>query len=139
MGLVHADIEITNSIDKGLFNRGLIKESEIRKTNVNALVDSGAYMMCINETIKEQLGLDLIETQVAELAKGTKDRYEIVGPIEVRFLNRSTSCRALVLPGSAEVLPGSIPMEDLDVIMDPKNQTLSLPPDRPYVAQKYLK
>jgi hypothetical protein len=44
-----------------------------------------------------------------------------------------------VLPGNTEVLLGAIPMEDLDVIIDPRNQTLALPPDRPYMAQKSLK
>jgi hypothetical protein len=96
-------------------------------------------MMCINETIKEQLGLDIIDEQVVELATGQKERLKIIEPIEVIFLNRSTSCRALVLPGDAEILLGSIPMEDLDVIIDPKTQTLALPPDRPYIAQKPLK
>ena len=139
MGLVYADIELVNSGDIELTARGFMNEKEIRKTKVRALVDSGAYMMCINENIKNQLGLREIGKQVAELANGQKETYEIVGPIEVIFLNRSTSCRAMVLPGDSEVLLGAIPMEDMDVVIDPLKQTLMLPPDRPYLAQKSLK
>lgn len=139
MGLVYADLEIVNSDDIALAIHGYLQKENIRKANVRALVDSGAYMMCINENIKNQLGLKVITTQVAELANGMKETYEIVGPIEVNFKNRSTSCRAMVLPGDSEVLLGAIPMEDMDVVIDPKMQTLGLPPDRPYMAQKSLK
>lgn len=139
MGLVYANIELINSGDVEVARRGFIKKNEIRKARVKALVDSGAYMLCINQSLKEQLGLPLIDTQVAELANGMKERYEIVGPVEVIFENRSTSCRALVLPGDAEVLLGAIPIEDMDVIIDPKNQKLKVHPLRPYIAQKSLK
>jgi clan AA aspartic protease len=139
MGLVYANIELINSGDVEVARRGFIKKNEIRKAKVKALVDSGAYMLCINQSLKEQLGLAVIDTQVAELANGIKERYEIVGPVEVIFENRSTSCRALVLPGDAEVLLGAIPIEDMDVIIDPKDQKLKVHPLRPYVAQKSLK
>jgi clan AA aspartic protease len=139
MGLVYANIELINSGDVEVARRGFIKKNEIRKAKVKALVDSGAYMLCINQSLKEQLGLAVIDTQVAELANGIKERYEIVGPVEVIFENRSTSCRALVLPGDAEVLLGAIPIEDMDVIIDPKDQKLKVHPLRPYIAQKSLK
>jgi len=139
MGLIHSEIELVNSIDIGLFNRGIIKESEIRREKVIALVDSGAYMMCVNEKIRNQLGLDHVKYETAQLADGTLKKVEIVGPLRVNFINRSTSCNAMVMPGESEVLLGSIPMEDLDVIIDPRSQTLALPPDRPYMAQKPVK
>lgn len=139
MGLVYAEIELVNSIDIGLFKRGYLKEKEIRKENVKALVDSGAYMLCINEVIKNQLGLDSLGFQTAQLADGEIKKLEVVGPVEVRFLNRSTSVRAMVLPNGSEVLLGSIPLEDLDLIIDPREQILKLPSDRPYLAQKSLK
>ena len=139
MGLTYATIELLNSIDIGLFKRGYIKEIEIRSEKVTALVDSGAYMLCINEKIKNQLGLDHIGYQTAQLADREIKKIEVVGPVEVRFLNRNTSVRAMVLPGDCEVLLGAIPLEDMDLIIDPLKQTLALPPDRPYLAQKSLK
>ena len=48
-------------------------------------------------------------------------------------------CNALVLPGNNEVLLGAIPMEDMDVIIDPKKQTLEVNPEHPYFAQMKLK
>jgi hypothetical protein len=37
-----------------------------------------------------------------------------------------------MLPDTKEVLLGAIPIEDMDVIIDPAKQELALPPDRPY-------
>ena len=45
----------------------------------------------------------------------------------------------MVLPGDAEVLLGSIPMEDMDVLIDPKQQRLIVNPESPYIAKKSLK
>lgn len=45
----------------------------------------------------------------------------------------------MVLPADNEVLLGAIPMEDMDVIIDPRRQTLEVHPDHPYIAQMKLK
>ena len=52
MGLVYADIELINSEDVGLARKHIIADEEIRRVHLNMLVDSGAYMMAINETIQ---------------------------------------------------------------------------------------
>ncbi len=52
MGLVHAEIKLTNSGDLEVFKRGYINEEEVRHETVTALVNSGAYMLTINEQIK---------------------------------------------------------------------------------------
>ena len=139
MGLVYADIDLFNSDDLALVSYGHKREDEIRKVTVKALVDSGAYMLCVNEKVVAQLGLRHIMKQSAQLANGDITEVDIVGPVEVKFLNRSTSCRAMVIPGENEVLLGAIPMEDMDVIIDPRQQLLVIPPDRPIMAQKSLK
>jgi len=139
MGLVYAEIELISGDDLVLHRRGFVKEDQIKRMKVNALVDTGAYMLVINEHIKEQLDLSVIEEQVFRLADESELRAEIVGPVEVRFENRSTTVRAAVLTGDVEVLLGSIPMEDLDVVIDPKQQRLMVNPESPYIARKHLK
>jgi len=139
MGLVYAEIELISGDDLVLHRRGFVTEDQIKRMKVNALVDTGAYMLVINEHIKEQLDLSVIEEQVFRLADESELRAEIVGPVEVRFENRSTTVRAAVLTGDVEVLLGSIPMEDLDVVIDPKQQRLMVNPESPYIARKHLK
>ena len=139
MGLVYAEVDLFNGGDAYLQRKGLLDEKDVKKVRVDALVDSGAYNLCINEHVRAQLGLPVIETQFATLADETLLELDVVGPIEVIFENRSTTVRALVLPGEAEVLLGSIPMEDMDVLIDPRRQKLIVNPKHPYVATKHLK
>ena len=134
MGLTYADITLVNGTDAGLVRRGTTGNTNVRQIQVSALVDSGAYMLTIDESIKTQLGLDVFETREIELADGSRNECEIVGPVDLQFKNRRTACLALVLPGATEVLLGAIPMEDLDVLIDPKSQQLIVNPARPYVA-----
>ena len=139
MGLVYAELDLANGGDTYLFRQGLLPETDIKNTTVTALVDSGAYMLSINENIKTQLDLPFIEKQFVTLADESTIEVEIVGPVEVRFENRRTSVDAVVLPGDAEVLLGAIPMEDMDVLIDQRERKLVVNPKHPYVANKYLK
>jgi len=139
MGLIHAELELVSAGDIELARRGYIKKKDIKKEVVTALVDSGAYMMCINEHIQSQLDLLVIDTMEAELADGSIQKMPVVGPIIINFKNRTTSCNAVVLPGESEVLLGAIPMEDMDVVLVPKLQTIDVNPHSKYMAKKKIK
>ncbi|MBL0686383.1 MAG: hypothetical protein JJV94_00965, partial [Sulfurospirillum sp.] len=77
MGLIYADLELISAEDVALERKGYIQKNQIKKEKVTALVDSGAYMMCINEHIKNQLDLMFIETKEAEMANGTITRIDV--------------------------------------------------------------
>jgi clan AA aspartic protease len=139
MGFIKADIEIANSFDMGMARRNKIKKEEIRKQNVNILIDTGAYNLSINENLFAQLGLEVIGSQSFELADGEIKQFNVAEPVEIRFKNRTTSCNPIILPGNTEMILGCIPLEDMDVVIDPRRESLELPPDRPYVAKKKLK
>jgi len=139
MGLIYADLELVSAEDVLLERRGYIKKEQIKKEIVTALVDSGAYMMCINEHIQAQLDLMKVGTSEAEMADGTILQVDVVGPLIVNFKNRTTSCNAMVLPGESEVLLGAIPMEDLDVVLVPRLQTIDINPNSKYIPKKKLK
>jgi len=139
MGLVHAEIELVNSGDMFMFNKGLITADKVHRIKVIALVDTGAYTLAINESIKNQLDLPVIGEGPATLANGDEILLEIVGPVEVRFENRTANVDAIVLPGENEILFGAIPMEAMDVLVDPRNQRLIVNPKHPYKAGFVLK
>lgn len=139
MGLVYAEIDLLNGGDVYLNRIKQLGEDEVRRIRVNSLVYSGSYVLVINENIKNQLGLPVIEKQIATLADESTIEAEIVGPVEVRFENRRTTVDAMVFPNNSEVLLGVIPMEDMDVLIDPKQQKLIVNPKHPYVATKYVK
>lgn len=103
------------------------------------LVDSGAYMMAINESIQEQLDLPFIDTRKSITADGSILEHQVVGPIIVKFKNRTATCNALVLPGNTEPLLGAIPMEEMDVLIHPLRQEMIVNPAHPYYAELKLK
>lgn len=139
MGLVYADIELINAWELENAKRHIIGEDEVKRMHVNALVDTGSYMLCINENIQEQLQLSVLEKRKGQMADGSIKEYEVVGPVELRFKNRRTLVNAMVLPGDNEVLLGAIPMEDMDVLIHPLRQELIVNPDHPYFAQMKMK
>jgi clan AA aspartic protease len=139
VGLIYANIELINAIDLGMSKRSIIGINEIKRLNVNMLVDTGSEYMCINETIQQQLDLPFLEKRKGVLADGSVVEYDVVGPIEVRFENRRCSVDAMVIPGNNEPLLGAIPMEDMDVLIHPHKRQLMVNPEHPYYAQMKIK
>ena len=139
MGLVYADVTLTNSEDITLAKRHIIGEEEIKQLTVNMLVDTGAYNLCINEDIQAQLQLPFVEKRKGQLANGHIVEYDVVGPVHLKFKNRNTACLAMVLEGNNEPLLGAIPLEDMDVLIHPQTQQLIVNPEHPYYAQMKLK
>ena len=125
MGLVYTKITLKNALDVGKEHEGLIDEQKIRQTTVQAMVDTGAGTLVINEEILETLGLEIKGKRYAELADGTMQEYQVTAPVDIHWEGRVTSCRALVLPASNDVLLGAIPLEDMDLIIDPARQRLT--------------
>ena len=139
MGLTTATIQLANGIDSGRARVGDLSESKVRSLTVESMVDTGAYLLCINEHIRNQLGVPTIRRHEAEFADGSLRMVDIVSPIEVTFENRGTTCEAMVMPGDAQVLLGAIPLEGMDVCVDPKRQRLIVNPLTPYLARHVVK
>ncbi len=138
MGMVHADIELVNGDDLAFARKHIIGDDEIKRIRVRALVDSGAYMLCINENIQAVLQLPVVDKKSFQLTNGIVVHNDVVAPVELRFRNRRTICRAIVLPGDSEPLLGAIPMEDMDVLIDPLRRELIVNPAHPDYARTRL-
>src|SRR6267378_7224071 len=68
MGLVYAEIELLSVDDLVLSRRGFLPKEEVKRIRIQALVDSGAYELVINEDVKKQLDLPVLEERIAKLA-----------------------------------------------------------------------
>jgi clan AA aspartic protease len=139
MGLLRTKIELINSDDLAFHRKNKLAAKDIRRLKVQALVDTGAIMLSINESIRAQLDLEILEKRTATLADGSLVELDVAGPVDIRFGNRQCTTRAIVLPGEAECLLGAIPIEDMDLVVDLNEQTLKIHPDHPYKAQMVLK
>jgi clan AA aspartic protease len=139
MGFTYVNILLINGEEYRQFERKKISEEQVKRLTVNMLVDSGAAMLAINEEICNQLDLSPLDKRPAQMADGSVVMLDVVGPIEIRFGNRRTNVDAIVLPGNAQPLLGVIPMEDMDILIDPKANELIINPEHPYKPLVVLK
>ena len=126
MGYVHAEIGLANP-----------REPNLESINASALVDTGALMLCIPEHIKVQLNLEEAEKREVTTADGKRHLVSYVGPVQIRFQNRSCYVGALVL--GDQVLLGAMPMEDMDLVISPSSRTVTVNPESPNYPHSLVK
>lgn len=126
MGLVYGDVTLSNP-----------RDSKLSSMQVTALVDTGAINLCIPEHVQVQLDLAEFEKREVTTADGRRHLVPYVGPVMVRFENRTCFTGALVL--GDEVLLGAVPMEDMDLVVHPRLQKLSVNPDSPNIPSAKVK
>jgi clan AA aspartic protease len=126
MGLIYTNIELHNP-----------KNNKLSAYKARALVDTGAITLCIPEHIAVQLNLEEIEKREVTTADGKRIPTPYVGPIQIKFENRSCFTGALVLGDS--VLLGAVPMEDMDLVVNPRLQTVTVNPESPNMPSAVVK
>ena len=124
MGEVYTKITIKNGADLVLARNGHITEQNIRSVTVTALVDTGAMTLVMGEKLRKELGLNIVGTRIATLAGGSKTYCSVTEPVQIFWKERSSSVQAWVLPGEEDVLLGVIPLEEMDLIVDPGKREL---------------
>ena len=75
MSIVHTELTLKNMMDVGLAKQGQIKEDEVRQMAVQAIVDTGAWTLVINDETRDKLGLLDQGYGEAILADGQKEEY----------------------------------------------------------------
>jgi len=124
MGETIEKIRLVNSFDKMLALRGLLKESEVRQIVVNAVVDTGAYTLVIPEKLREKLGLNIVGQGAVMLAGSVKYQSADAEPVIIHWEDRYSTTSPVVLADGDEVLLGFIPLEEMDLRVDPVHRRL---------------
>ena len=120
MGLIHTQVGLSNP-----------RNRELAALRVVALVDTGAITLCIPEHVAVQLSLSELEKREVTTATGNRVSVPYVGPVQVGFGNRSCFTGALVL--GENVLLGAIPLEDMDLVINPRRQEVTVNPESPNI------
>ena len=118
MGLVRQHIRLSN-----------LALPEVEEVDAIALVDSGAMELCIPESLARQLKLQTVSQRNVRIADGRSVLVDYVAPIRIEVFGRATVAGALVLGDM--VLLGAVPMESMDVLIDPVAQKLIPNPEHP--------
>ena len=120
MGIVYQHIRLANAA-----------KPELEEIDAKALVDRGAVDLCIPKNIALQLKLESREERVVTLADGSKSKVDYVGPVLIEAFGRKAFTGAMVM--GDQVLLGAIPMESMDVLVDPRQQRLIPNPENPTI------
>ncbi|MDR1175963.1 MAG: hypothetical protein LBK83_10905 [Treponema sp.] len=124
MSVFKEEITLANAVDISNARNGLITEAKIRKITIDAMPDTGARtetrgLLVINEETRQKLGLAIMETSESTLADGKIDTYEVTEGVNIRWKNRSTVLPAVVVPDGKYILLGALPLEAMDLMVDP--------------------
>jgi clan AA aspartic protease len=125
MGTFTEEITLANARDIGNARDGIIPDGNIRRVTVSALPDTGAWTLIIKEKIRQKLGLAILEMVDSSLADGSTAQHGLTEPVEIRWKNRRTSQEAVVMPEANKILLGALPLEGMDLCVDPVNQRLA--------------
>jgi predicted aspartyl protease len=124
MGEVKERITLVNTGDATNARRGIMKETEVRKTKLRAVVDTGATNIVISERTRQKLGLAITETGEVTLGHGKHEPCVITEWVTIRWKNRQAVCEAVVLPHAKETRLGVIPLEQMDLKVNLGEQKL---------------
>jgi clan AA aspartic protease len=126
MGIVNAKVLLSNP-----------RMPELESMAVDALADTGSTHLCIPEHVQLQLRLEALEMREVTLADGSSRSVPYVGPVQLRFKNRTGFTGALVM--GDQVLLGAIPMEDMDLVVSPRTRSVDVNPASPNLARSLAK
>ena len=126
MGLSYARFKLANP-----------RLPDLGPVEVNALADTGAVHLCLPEHVVLQLQLEEHEKREVTFANGSRKLVPYVGPVAISFANRLCFTGAMVV-GDKPLL-GSIPMEDMDLVVLPKTRQVAVNPANPNFAVSIAK
>ena len=131
MGNVMTKIKLTTSLDFRDAEAGALPLEKVRSVELDALVATGATTLAIPADAVAALGLRELTRRKARLADGRIQEFSVVGNFYVEIVGRTTVCDVLVLPAGATALIGQIPLEGLDLVVDPKSREVIVNPASP--------
>lgn len=120
MGIIYTELRLANDA-----------KPDLEEISATALVDTGALHLCIPEHIAMQLELKTVEMREVILADGKPHQVPYASPVRIELLNRHAVTGALVF--GTQVLLGAIPMEDMDLVIEPARLKVSVNPRAPNI------
>jgi hypothetical protein len=123
MGKVITMIKVANWDDLALLAAGARKEKP-RALETNAIVDTGAVKLYLKSSIIQELGLRPIgEVKSRTMSNRTESRT-VFSPVALEIMGRTGRFDVVEIPDALPNIIGQIPLEDLDWVVDCRNQKL---------------
>jgi hypothetical protein len=124
MGTFREEITLTNAGDVAKARDGFIPETKIRSLTLKAMPDTGAWTLVISEETRAKLGLAIKGSIGATLADGSTTVYNQTEAVDIQWKDRGTTQQALLVPDADDTLLGALPLEAMDLMVDPVHERL---------------
>lgn len=124
-------IRLSNTTDLDNAREGRISSDRVRSVEVEGLVDTGAVLLVIPAALAGALGAPQIDRRTVRYADGQRAERSIVGGLLIESLGRRMVGDAVVEAEGTDVLVGQIPLEELDLIVDPATREIRTDPRSP--------
>jgi clan AA aspartic protease len=122
---------MANAADEENVARGILRPEEVRRVEVDALVDTGATGLVLPLDLVERLGVRELRRVEVGLADGSKRSVAVVTGLSIEILGRGMVCDAFVMPAGSTPLIGQIQLEWLDLVVDPSSRDVMANPAHP--------
>jgi len=122
MGKVIVKIKLTNLGDVFARRRKLSKSAP-RTAEIEALVDTGAPRLYLKPSVIKVLGLEKMGAVFSQTTNGTRKRH-VYEPVRLDLMGRYGNFDVVDIDEKVPNLLGQIPLEYLDLVVDPKGQKL---------------
>jgi clan AA aspartic protease len=118
MGRFAVELKLANSADAVLVHRGLLSPNQVRQTEIQGVVDTGAVRLVIPEHVATELGVREVDEIQVRYADGRIATRKLVTDVLVELLGREATFRASVESNRDSALIGAIVLEELDLLVD---------------------
>ena len=124
-------VKLTNYEDETLARCGLMPPDQVRTMEVDALVDTGATMLVLPAEVCRKLGVREVERRKVRYADGRIGEVPRVTGLRIEILGRDMLTGALVEAEGTTPLIGQLPLEELDLVVNPGTGDLMPDPASP--------
>jgi predicted aspartyl protease len=125
MGRVTTEATIENQGDLWNVATGKLAEDAVRRITVSdALADTGATLLSLPTRLIQQLGLAKMGVRRTTSAAGVINA-SMYSAVRLTIQGRQCLLDVMEVPDSVPVLIGQIPLEHLDLVVNPSSRTLT--------------
>ncbi|MDX2189388.1 MAG: hypothetical protein SFY32_05970 [Bacteroidota bacterium] len=110
MGIITVELKISNAYN-----------TKIETVLVPAKVDSGATMLVLPESVVKEFGFPIIRKQSVKYANEKTELLDVVHGVIMEVCGRKGVFEAISQPNKNYALLGAVPMEVLDLIVEPSS------------------
>lgn len=127
MAKVIVNVDVLNMGD--LYAKRANPTQRVRRAKVEMLVDTGATRLYLQSKLVKKLGLEQIGQVSSRTAAGISVQRNQYDGVELQLMGRRGLIDVVEVPDNVPNLFGQVPLEMLDLVVNPKEQKVTFNPE----------